>query len=119
MWEHWDSVNKEGDMWPAHMNSFNHYAYGAVADWIYEVAGGIQQTKNSVGFDELVIEPHPDKRLEWLEVSLETDKGLISSKWIHTITGGVRYEITVPVRACIVIDGVQKMVEKGSYVFYK
>jgi len=94
MWEHWDGINKEGEMWPARMNSFNHYAYGAFADWVYEVAAGIQQTKNSAGFEELIIAPHPNRRLGWLEVSLETKEGTISSKWIYTVTGDLRYEIT-------------------------
>ena len=118
MWEHWDGINKEGEMWPAGMNSFNHYAYGAVADWVYEVAAGIQQTKNSAGFEELIIAPHPDKRLGWLEASLEIREGTISSKWVYTISGGIRYEITVPKKASIVIDCKTKVVEKGSYIFY-
>ncbi|MBQ8526284.1 MAG: family 78 glycoside hydrolase catalytic domain [Clostridia bacterium] len=119
MWEHWDSINKDGDMWSTTMNSFNHYAYGAVADWIYEVAAGIGRENGSAGFDSLVIAPHPDKRLDWLEASIETDKGIVSSKWIHTVDGGVRYEITVPASARIIIDGKSKNIEKGTYVFYR
>lgn len=119
MWEHWDSINKDGDMWSTSMNSFNHYAYGAVADWVYEVAAGIGREEGTAGFDSLVINPHPDKRLEWLEASVETDNGIVSSKWIHTLDGGIRYEITVPTDARIVIDGKSKNVKKGSYVFYR
>ena len=119
MWEHWDGINKEGQMWTKLMNSFNHYAYGAVADWVYEVAAGIQQEKDSAGFEKPVIAPHPDKRIDWLEASIETDKGIISSKWIHTNTNGVRYEITVPTKATIIIDGESKTVEKGTYIFFK
>ena len=100
------------------MNSFNHFAFGAVADWVYEVAGGITQEKGSAGFKKPVIEPHPDKRLDWLEVSMKTDNGTISSKWIHTIDNRVRYEITVPVASRVVIDGVSKTVEKGTYIFF-
>ena len=119
MWEHWDSINKDGNMWSTAMNSFNHYAYGAVADWVYEVAAGIGREDGTAGFDSPVITPHPDKRIGMLEASVETDKGIVSSKWIHTIDGGVRYEITVPSPARIVIDGKSKNVEKGSYVFYR
>jgi alpha-L-rhamnosidase len=53
MWEHWDGINKDGEMWSAKMNSFNHYAYGSFADWIYEVAAGIGQTESSAGFSML------------------------------------------------------------------
>lgn len=119
MWEHWDSINKDGNMWSTTMNSFNHYAYGAVADWVYEVAAGIGREKGTAGFDRLVIAPHTDKRLGWLEASVETDNGIVSSKWIYTVDGGVRYEITVPTSAKIVIDGKEKSVGKGTYVFYK
>ena len=118
MWEHWDGINEKGDMWSARMNSFNHYAYGAVADWLYEVAAGIGQSGASAGFEEPVITPHPDKRLQWFEAKLMTQSGEISSKWIYTQTGDIRYEITVPTRSQIVIDGKFKTVEKGSYIFY-
>lgn len=118
MWEHWDGINKEGKMWNERMNSFNHYAYGAVIDWVYEVAAGIKQQKDTAGFTDIVIAPHPDKRLEWLEASIETKNGLVSSKWSYTIDGGVRYEITVPSKAQLVIDGEQKEVEKGCHIFY-
>jgi alpha-L-rhamnosidase len=114
MWEHWDGINKDGEMWSAKMNSFNHYAYGSFADWIYEVAAGIGQTESSAGFSEIVIAPHPDKRLEWLEASLETNKGTIVSKWTYT-DDGIKYEITVPDRAIIIVDGKRHSVEKGKY----
>lgn len=118
MWEHWDGINKDGDMWRARMNSFNHYAYGAVADWVYEVAAGIKQEKGTAGFTSPIINPHPDKRLDWLEASIKTNQGMISSKWINTIGGGTRYEIAVPTKAKIIIGDEVKTLGKGSYVFY-
>ena len=47
------------------MNSFNHYAYGSVADWLYEKAAGIMPALP--GFEKAVICPHPDKRLGWMD----------------------------------------------------
>ena len=41
VWEHWDGIDADGNLWSSDMNSFNHYAYGAVADWVYGVAAGI------------------------------------------------------------------------------
>ena len=119
MWEHWDGINIEGIMWNKRMNSFNHCAYGSVASWIYEVAGGIKQENDSAGFDKIVIEPHPDSRLDWLETSLETKDGKISSKWIYMIGGGLKYEISVPKQATIVIGGVRRQIEAGNHVFYE
>ncbi len=114
MWEHWDSIDENGEMWSPKMNSFNHYAYGAVADWIYEVAAGIKQADDSAGFEKLVIAPHPDKRLEFLEATYETKYGLVHSKWQYK-DNGIFYEIEVPSDAKIIINGKEKYVSAGSY----
>lgn len=119
MWEHWDGIDENGEMWSSEMNSFNHYAYGAVADWIYEVAAGISQREHSAGFENPIIQPHPDRRIGWLSAELDTRFGRISSKWSYTSDDRVRYEITVPVRAEIIIDNDVKSVEKGTYIFVK
>lgn len=116
MWEHWDGINQSGDVWSKDMNSYNHYAYGAVADWVYEKACGIQMCEGAVGFSRLRIAPLPSDRLEHLEASIDTRHGLVSSKWYHK-DGKVRYEITVPVEAEIVIDGQTHTVGAGTYYF--
>ena len=97
------------------MNSFNHYAYGSVMDWIYSTAAGIKPDK--AGFESVIIEPKPSKRLEWLEVSYETVKGTVSVKWVYE-NDNVRYDITVPSDAKIIIDGKCRNVKKGSYVLF-
>jgi len=99
------------------MNSFNHYAYGAVADWIYEEAAGIKVVEKNPGFAEVVLAPKADKRLEWLEASIETRHGLIRSKW-SWVDGKLRYEMDTPVTAKVVIDGKEACVTAGSYVFW-
>ena len=117
IWEHWDGIMEDGNFWSADMNSFNHYAYGSVVDWVYAVAAGINPVEDAPGFEKTLIAPHPDRRLGWLEAKLETRNGLISSKW--TYEGDViRYEITTPVETEIVIDGAYKVVGPGSYTFY-
>ena len=117
IWEHWDGIKEDGSFWSTDMNSYNHYAYGSVMDWVYSVAGGIRPDESAAGFERAVIAPVPDKRLGWLEVSLETKHGLISSRWTHE-NGGIRYEIKTPVAAQIIIGGKEYSVGKGSYVFY-
>ena len=98
------------------MNSFNHYAYGSVADWLYEEAAGIQPIKP--GFAEIRIEPKPDPRLGWLSASIETRQGLVSSKWVWQ-SEGVQYEITTPSPAKIIIGGKKHEVCPGSYTFWE
>ena len=117
MWEHWDGIMVDGGFWSADMNSFNHYAYGAVADWIYEVAAGIQVVEEYPGFEKIVFAPKPDKRLEWLEASIDTRYGMVRSKWSR-IDERWRIEIDTPVTAKVEIDGEVSQVEPGGYIFW-
>ena len=117
IWEHWDGIMEDGNFWSADMNSYNHYAYGSVADWIYTVASGINTVESAPGYEKILIEPHPDKRLDWLKTSIETRHGLVSSEWKKE-ENFWRYEITTPVDATIIIDGVSHQVTAGTYYFY-
>ncbi len=117
IWEHWDGVRDDGTIWSKDMNSYNHYAYGCVMDWIYEAAAGIRTMEEYPGFEKVRICPLPDERLGWLKVSLETAHGRIISGWVCQ-EGGVRYEISTPVDAVVVIDGKEHLVGKGDYIFY-
>ena len=117
IWEHWDGIMEDGGFWSADMNSFNHYAYGAVADWVYMVAAGINTVEEAPGYEKVRIAPVPDARLDWLKATLETRHGLISSEWKQEDTLW-RYEITTPVEAEIVIDGTKHLVSAGTYYFY-
>lgn len=117
IWEHWDGVMPDGSFWSADMNSFNHYAYGSVMDWVYSVAAGIQILPEYPGYEKVKIAPIPDERLDWLSVSLDTRHGLIQSSWKRT-EGTWRYEITTPVDAVVVIGGKEHSLPKGSYVLY-
>lgn len=117
IWEHWDGIMEDGSLWDKIMNSYNHYAYGAVADWVYEKAAGIQTVEALPGFARARIAPIPDERLQWLEASILTRHGNIRSKWSH-IREGVRYEIETAVPATIVIGGKEREVAPGRYIFW-
>lgn len=117
IWEHWDGIKENGDFWDAKMNSFNHYSYGSVIEWVYTVAAGIRQAEDSAGYRKVRIVPIPDERLDWLEVSLDTRNGRISSGWRKEGNTWC-YLITVPVEAEIEIGGMSCQVKKGSYKFY-
>ncbi|MBQ7353169.1 MAG: family 78 glycoside hydrolase catalytic domain [Clostridia bacterium] len=116
IWEHWDGINDKGEFWSKDMNSFNHYAYGSVADWVYGVACGIQTVEDKPGFEEIVIAPKPTKKLNHLSASIETRHGLVSSKWIKE-GNSFRYEIITPSKSTIIIDNKEYKVDKGAYVF--
>lgn len=117
VWEHWDGVMEDGSFWSADMNSYNHYAYGAVADWVYEVAAGINIVEEAPGFERVRIAPLPDRRIKWLEASIDTKHGKVSSRWTYG-KDGIRYEITTPVCAVISIGQREMEVEPGSYTVW-
>ena len=114
MWEHWDGIKPDGTFWDDDMNSYNHYAYGSVADWVFSVACGIRPAEP--GFARVIIAPQPDPRLDSLCGVLDTVHGRIRSFWKHT-GQGIRYEIDTPVPAEIILGGKTRGVEKGRYLF--
>ena len=113
-WEHWDGIKPDGTFWDDDMNSYNHYAYASVADWVYGVACGIKPL--SPGFSKVRVEPHPDERLNSLSAVLDTVHGRIRSSWKYT-DSGIRYEIETPVETEVVIGGKTRLVGKGKYIF--
>ena len=117
IWEHWDGIMENGEFWSTDMNSFNHYAYGSVADWVYEKAAGIQRLEEAPGFERVKIQPVADSRLGWLEASVQTIEGKISSKWMYT-DDGIRYDIETAVPAEIVIGERKMCVQQGKYTFW-
>jgi alpha-L-rhamnosidase len=95
MWERWNGDQMRDD--PS-MNSYNHYAYGAVADWIYRYAAGIDTVATEPGFHVIRLHPNFDKRLGSLDFSYESSYGMIQSAW--TVTGDhVKWNLTIPPNA--------------------
>lgn len=115
IWEHWDGIMENGEFWSTDMNSFNHYAYGSVADWIYECAAGIRP--ELPGFEKALVMPEPDPRMGWLDAQIETRHGKIRSAWTCT-DGGVRYEITAEMPVRVVIGDMEKDLAPGTYTFW-
>jgi alpha-L-rhamnosidase len=92
MWERWNGDQMIND--PS-MNSFNHYAYGAVADWIYRYAAGIDATPGDPGFHTVVLHPHFDARLGHLAFDYDSAYGAIHSDW--TVSGNkAEWHVTLP-----------------------
>ena len=118
IWEHWDGIRDDGTIWSKDMNSYNHYAYGSVLDWIYTVAAGIKTSEEKAAFRSIEIAPHPDKRLGALDVKFRSIRGLVISKWTYE-GDTVRYDISTPSNAHIIIGQNHYDVKPGSYVFFE
>lgn len=116
IWEHWDGINDKGEIWSKSMNSFNHYAYGSVADWMYGVAAGIKTDENNPAYKNVILQPVPDKRLQYVKASVDTRQGIVKSEW-HIDGDTVTYNFTVPCEADITVGGKTVHVTKGDYTF--
>ena len=95
IWERWNSYTKEKGLGPVGMNSFNHYAYGSVCQWIWETAAGIAADPAEPGFKHIIFAPVPDKRLGSLDASYQSAAGLIKSSWRYEGDRWI-WEFTVP-----------------------
>ena len=92
-------------MGPKGMNSFNHYAYGCVCEWIWETAAGISADPAEPGFKHIIMNPVPDKRLGFVDAEFNSPAGLIKSSWKYegdscvwnfTIPEGAWATVTLP-----------------------
>ena len=81
IWERWNSYMADKGMGPNGMNSFNHYAYGSVCQWLWERAAGIMADPARPGFRHIFLNPVPDKRLGHLEAEFKSPAGVIKSAW--------------------------------------
>ena len=120
IWEHWDSIREDGTMWSTSMNSFNHYAYGSVADWLYGDAAGIKIDESKPAFEHIVFAPLTDGRLTYVKASIDTRRGLVKSEW-KTENGKTEYEFTVPegATATVILSGKQTEIGAGVHKFYE
>ena len=107
IWEHWDGIKEDGSFWYPSMNSFNHYAYGSVYDWIFGKCAGINIADGGAGYSCVTIKPNTDKRLGFLNAGINTKHGHLSSKWSYEDNKTVfEFEIPKGVTADIILpDG--------------
>jgi len=81
IWERWNGIRPDSTFEPASMNSFNHYAYGAIGDWMYRVVAGLDTYDDAPGYKHIKIQPHIGGGLTNVSASLQTYYGKASSGW--------------------------------------
>ncbi len=119
IWEHWNGIKEDGSFWSADMNSFNHYAYGAVGDWLYGVVSGIKINEGGAGYSDITIAPIPNRRLGYAKASINTPNGPLESRWEYT-DNSIIFEFTVPKEAKAILilpNGREETVGAGQYRF--
>lgn len=119
VWERWDSVMPDHSMNPKGMNSLNHYAYGAVMEWFYQVVCGICVREKNPGFKKIDLMPKPDRRLSWVTCTVDTIAGPYHSEWkILENTVTYKFEIPADREAYLTLPGEPAVVlQTGSYCF--
>ena len=96
IWEHWDGIKPDGSMWSSNMNSFNHYAYGSVCDWVFRVVGGIDTDREKVAYKRSILRPaFVSDRIRRAETVYESVYGKVSVSWERK-DETVLVEVTVP-----------------------
>lgn len=96
IWERWDGLKPDGSFQDRGMNSFNHYAYGAIGDWMYAVMAGIDVDEAEPGYRHVVVHPRPGGGFTSVSARHETLYGHVASAW--AIKDG-RFTLTVEVPA--------------------
>lgn len=118
VWEHWDGLKPDKSMWSPDMNSFNHYAYGAVAEWLYRASAGIDCDEKEPGFKLICIAPHIGGGLKYVKASYESVYGKIVSNWAQDgeiVT--LQVEIPCNTKATIIPCEARKIVDAGGLDF--
>jgi len=107
IWEHWDGIREDGSFWSKDMNSYNHYAYGAIGDWLYRCVAGIDMAEGTAGYKSITIAPQPGGALTWAEGRLDSVYGEIASRWSRSEDGVMELLVTIPVntKATITLPG--------------
>ena len=116
IWERWDAIKEDGsihkgematssDEQPdASMISFNHYAYGAVIDWVYRNVAGIAPTIKSPGYRHITFAPRPGQGFTYASANINTPLGAAAISWEIVADGLLSAKVTVPFGARAVID---------------
>ncbi len=113
IWEHWDGWTPENGFHESEWNSFSHYTYGAVGQWMFENIGGIKSAEP--GFKKIVIQPVMTQELDWAKTSYDSIHGRIAVEW--KLDGNkVTMDVEIPpnTTATIHVPGKRQAVRVGS-----
>lgn len=106
IWERWDGEKPDGSFQDVGMNSFNHYAYGAIGEWMYRVIAGIEIDPQQPGYKHALIQPHPGGGLTSAKASVHSMYGKVASSWeVKAGTMTVQVEIPANTTASVRLPG--------------
>ena len=119
IWERWDGWTADKGFQDVGMNSFNHYSFGSVGEWLQRYVAGIDTDPARPGYAHLLLQPRPSRRLPSASAAFETGHGRIASSW--TLTGETfQWSVTVPpntTATATLPDGAVHEIGSGDYEF--
>lgn len=116
VWERWDGLRPDSSFQDAGMNSLNHYAYGAVGDWLYRTVAGLNDDPAEPGYRHVIVRPRPGPGFNFAKATLMTPYGLASSGW-RLENGRMTVTVRVPPNAhgTVVLPGARlESVREGA-----
>jgi alpha-L-rhamnosidase len=103
IWERWDGIKPDSTFQDVGMNSFNHYAYGAVGNWLYTRVAGIETDPESPGYKKIIIHPYLTKELTYAKAEYHSVYGEIVSHWQYE-NGKLKLRVVIPANTTARID---------------
>lgn len=118
MWERWDGVKQDGSFATPEMNSFNHYAFGSIGDWLYTTVAGIDSDYNEPAYKHIIFRPLPLKELGFAKARIITANGEIVSAWEYS-GDECKFTFTVPEGsyATLYLDDKEYTLQSGTHNF--
>lgn len=123
IWERWNSYTVASGYGPVSMNSFNHYAYGIIAEWMFRHVAGIAPDETQPGFKHFLLQPNPDtrktlrysqKRITFADADFASDYGSIKAEWQCEGTKEMTYRVTIPANTTATL---RLPISDGLYIY--
>lgn len=111
IWERWDGIRPDGSFQDPGMNSFNHYAYGAIGEWLYRYVAGIEIDPQKPGYEHIIIQPHTGGALTSARASHQSLYGTVVSGW-ELKDGQLKVTIEIPANTTASINLPQTSLDK-------
>ena len=116
IWERWDGIKPDSTFETPGMNSFNHYSYGAIGDWMYRSMAGIDTYEDGPGYKHIKVKPHIGGNFTTVSASLDTYYGRLSNSWKienNTLTMNVEIPCNTSATIYVPADNVNSVSESG------
>ncbi len=119
IWERWDGIKPDSSFETPSMNSYNHYSYGAIGDWMYRVMVGLDTYEDGVGYKHSKVQPHISDSFTTASASLQTYYGTLSNTWTrdtlnHTLTMDVEIPANTTATIYVPAANIADVTESGK-----